>query len=532
MKSFKIIPILGRNTSVPQNNASLFKQAGENVYFTHDVGGLNFDLGRKRKACSKSHGYSEWSNTANSEATMCLGLFETKVAGSLEHFIFDNGKVFYYNATLDPVAIEDAGSTTFANDALDLYSIIQVGAYMVFADQAEHTPQKWKTGDANLTTLIQSGTEYKFKYIAPFQRRVVGVYSDQTDGDIDVRWSTDWPTTAITSLNFPATNQLYIPNDDSITGLKIMGRDRCFIYCENSIQSLDYYQYYTSPFRIRNVIDGQGCVNHHSVVNLGDRHYLYNRHYGFCEFRGGEFPYGGRPISEDIERDLQAINTAFYGHIVGTFVPFTREVCWTVPMDGESAPNALLFYNIDTKQWRREAKSMRYLDTWRVYGNYTWNDLIAELGGTGATWAGAGTASWAYYTAERERFVYANIDGKLYTHTGENLNGSDIDGYRIEPVMDFGLPYNYKILKEIWFDIGFTGAFSIDVYHRSGDTVGEIIVASWDSIGSVSCNDNERPVLHVDKSARLHQIKWGTDLASEKFEVSLIDFKYTTDSNA
>lgn len=532
MESFKIIPILGRKTSVPQNSPSLFRQEGENTWFTHDVGGLNFDLGRVRNACSKSNGYSVWSNSANAQATKCLGLFEIDVAGTLDHFFFDNGKVFVYDASLDPVIKQDSGSTTFANHDMDLYSVIQVGAYMVFADRAEHTPYKWKNGDANLTKLAQSGTEYKFRYLAPFQRRVIGAYSDQTDGDIDLRWSTDWPTTAVTSMNFPGTNQLYMPNDDSITGLKVMGRDRCFVYGKTSIHSLDYYQYYTDPFRLRNVIDGQGCESHHSIVNLGDRHYFYNRHYGFCEFRGGEFPYGGKPISEDIEIDLQGINTAYLGHIIGTYIPFKREVCWTVPIDGESTPNALLFYDIDTKQWRREDKSMRYLDTWRVYDSYTWNDLIAELGGTGATWADAGTASWAFYTAERERFVYANTDGKLYTHSSEGLAGSNLDGYRIEPILDFGDPYVFDLLKEIWFDIGFTGNFSIDVNHRSGDTVGEVISQAWTSLGSVSCNDIDRPVLHVDKTARLHQIKWGTDLKTEKFEVSLIDFKFTRDSNA
>jgi len=524
---FKIIPILGRKTDVPADDPSLFRFIGENVAETHDVGGLNFDLNRKRRACTKSYGYTEWSTSATSQATKCLGLFELYDGSNRDHIFFDNGKCYVYDSSLDPQLTEDSESTTFATDNVDLYSIIKVGSYMVFADRAEHTPYKWKNGDANLTKLCASGTEYKFRYLVSFARRVIGLYSDQTDGNIDIRYSTDWPTTAITSLNYPAANQLWVPNDDPITGGATMGMDRCFIYCEDSIQQLVYYPDYVAPFRAYTIVPHQGSVNHHSIVALGDRHYLFNKNYGFCEYRGGnQFPYGGKPISNDIESDILEIASDYYNIIVGTFVPFTREVVWTVPMGGYSIPTHLLFYNIDTGQWRFEDKAMRYVDHWRMYGSYTWNDFITDLGGTEAVWTSAGTNTWAYYTSMRERLVYANTDGKLYYQDSEALNGSALDGYRIEPVLDFGDAKREDLLSEIWFDLAISGNYSIHNYHRSGDTLGEVEGASWTALDTLSHYSPALPKINVGKTNRLHQIKWRTDAANEKFQVNGITFRF------
>jgi len=533
MQEFTIIPILGRKTDVPANHASLFKFIGDRVALTHDTGGINFDTSRKRGACSKSYGYTQWSNSATAAATKCQGLFELFDGSNRDHLFVDNGNIYYYDSALDPVEIEDSGSTAFATDDVDLYSIIQIGSYAVFTDRGEHTPYKWKNGDANLSKLCASGTEYKYRYHLSFQRRVIGLYTTETNGDIIVRWSTDWPTTAITSLNFPATNQLYIPNDDSLVGGATMGYNKCYLYCEGSIQELVYFPSYTTPFKLYTVVPQQGSVNHHNVVNLGDRHLLFNRNYGFCEYRGGtQFPYGGRPISDNIEADINTINSDYYNLIVGAFVPLTREAVWTVPIGGGSIFNQLWFYNIDTGQWRFEDKTMRYVDNWRMYTGFTWNDLVTELGGADAVWTDAGTQTWAYYTSMRDRLAYANTDGHLYYHTAEALAGSNLDSYRIEPILDFGDGKVKKLLKEIWFDLGLSGDYSIDVSHRGGDTVGEVLAASWASLPSLSHSSPDRPVIHTNNSARYHQIKFGTDLKDEKYEVSKIIFKYDLQGDA
>lgn len=525
MAKFTIIPVLGLKTSVPQNDYSLFRPLEEGIAYTHDTGGINVDYQRKHNAATKVLGYTKYAATANAQATRCMGLFELETGSTRNYIFFDNGKVYYLNSSLNPVEIAASPAITFANGLNDLYSIIRVGDYVVWADRGTTTPYKWANGDANSSKLIASGTEYKFRYIGSFQRRVIGLYSDQANGEFELRWSTSWPGTAISALNFPAANQAYIPNDDLIMGGRNMGRNRYFVYSNNSIHSLDYLANYSLPFALRNVVSSQGTESNASIVDLGDRHYLFNRNYGFVEFRGGEFPYGGRPISEDIEKDLQNINVDSMGTIMGKYIPLTREICWTGAFDGGTTPTHFYFYNRDKKTWRKENKVMRCIDVWRLYSLYTWSDFVTEIGGTGV-WTDAGVNTWSDYTQTKTRLVMANLDGWLYYHFGEDANTGNIDGYRIEPIMDFGDPTRPDLLKEIWFQFGLTGNFSVDVYHRGGDTVGEVINASWTTLDSISMNSPTNPVIYPAKEARLHQIKWGTDLKDEKFEVNRIEFQF------
>jgi len=521
------MPILGRKVDVPADDPSLFVQAG-NAFMTHDTGGVNFDIGRKRGTCTKSKGTTQWSSSATAQATKTLGLFELYDGTNRDHLIWDNGKFYVYSSARAPTDKTAAGVT----HALTYpYSIIQVGAYAVWADrETGDTPYKWKNADAAATVLCASGTEYKFRYLENFQRRVIGGYSDQTNGEIDIRWSTDWPTTAITSLNFPATNQLWMPNDDKIAGLRTLGRDRCFIYGENSIAQLSYYPDYTTPFKAFVVVPKHGTVNQQNIVTVMDTHFFFCPDYGFCVYNGGREVV---PISDDIETDIQNIDSDFYNLIVGTFVPLTREIVWTVPLDYSTTPNYLLFYNVITKQWRLENISARYIDAWRMYDAYTWETLVTDVTASQGSatwddviaWKGAGV-TWADLVNMAQRLVISNTDGHLYYHSGDDLDGGNLDAYRIEPILDFGDKFRMDLLQEIWMDFDRVGTFSIDLYHRSGDTVGELLAQSWTSIGSISCNSPSEPVLPVDKNARLHQIKWGTDLKNERFQVSNIHFRY------
>jgi hypothetical protein len=167
---------------------------------------------------------------------------------------------------------------------------------------------------------------------------------------------------------------------------------------------------------------------------------------------------------------------------------------------------------------------------WNIYTTTTWNDLVLILGGTGATWEAAGTSRWSDYTSANDFLMYAGTDGEVYTHSGESLNGDDINEYRIEPILDFGNKRRFDHLQEIWFDIGRSADFSIDLYHRDGNTVGEILNKSWDSLGSISCDSLYAAIQDVNKNARLHQIKWGTDLKNEAFQINGIVFKYVPGS--
>ncbi len=423
---------------------------------------------------------------------------------------------------------------TFATDNIDLYSIVKVGDYIVFADRAEHMPYRWINGDDYITKLIQSGTEYKFRYLEVFQRRVWGLYSDQTNGKMEIRYSTDWPITAFTSLNFPAANHLYVPNDDTIVGGQQMGQDRLFVYCENSIHQIVFYPDLSSgtAFKIYTVVPDQGAVSHHSVVSLGDRHFLFNKDYGFCEYRGAsEFPYGGQSISDPIKQDIRNIDTSYYNLITGHFVPLTNEIVWTVPCEGSLTPNKLFFYNIITKQWRVEEKEMRFVASWRLADTYTWADLITDLDTDGdgtAYWIDAGSNPWSHYVGSGigEKLVYANTDGHLYYHTNDDYEGTAYDGYRIEPILDFGDSNRKDQLKEIWFDLARHGDFSIRVDYRSGQTAGEVKNAAWEPIGTIPHNSPDRALVKHDKTSRLHQIRWGTYQKNEPFEVSKITFKF------
>jgi hypothetical protein len=63
---------------------------------------------------------------------------------------------------------------------------------------------------------------------------------------------------------------------------------------------------------------------------------------------------------------------------------------------------------------------------------------------------------------------------------------------------------------------------TIYVWHRGGDTVGEVENAGWTLLGGVSMNSPSRAKLeaHMDNSYRYHQITMGDSLAVMKDLVS------------
>jgi hypothetical protein len=115
-RTFKIMPILGLKTDVPADDPSLFQSISEGVVATHDTGGINFDMSRKRNTATRSHGYVQWSNSANAKATKCLGLFELNDGTNQNHIAFDNGRFYVYDSSIDPneaVLNFDAGTDAF-----------------------------------------------------------------------------------------------------------------------------------------------------------------------------------------------------------------------------------------------------------------------------------------------------------------------------------------------------------------------------------------------------------------------------------
>jgi hypothetical protein len=516
MESITINPILGLRTDVPHNDSTLFVGAA-----SHCVDMANVDFNRIRNSANKTTGVTQYTISANSQATRVLGLFELLGSSATDHIVFDNGKVFYVASNRAQTEIAAATPFTMGQTDASLINAIQYSDYILFTDRlGTTTPYKWKNGDANSTKLILSGTEFKFRYLEKFQRRIIGAYSDQTNGDIEIRWTDALPTWA--SLSFAAANQLYKPGNDSITGIKNFGSNACFLYGSNSIDSIDYYANYTVPFAIRNLVSNQGCTGHHSIVDIGSVHYIFNKFYGFCAYAGGnDFPAGGKPISEKIENLISGINPVYYPLIVGTFIPQKGEVCWAVPLNGATYNNALLFYDIKTGNWRKKNVNAGYVDYWTLDTSLIWNDLAA-LGYT--YWTDFGQMRWSELVASNPYVVHGNTAGHVYMDSGESNLGTAWDGYRIEPVMSLGNARS--LLLEIWFALDVVGNYNLYVKHRSGDTIAECESAVWSDLNNVSCNTPQNAVCYLSENARYHQIKWGTSGASEPFSVNAIEFKF------
>jgi hypothetical protein len=435
-----------------------------------------------------------------------------------------DGDVYRYDSSRDPQEVADAGATAFASDATDFYSFIKYGSYMVFADFAEHTPYCSDYNDANLLKLISGGTEFKFRYLESFARRIIGAYSDQTNGNIEIRWSNANPTPN-TSCTFAAANQLFVPNDDPITGIKKMGSNACFVYCEDSVNRLDYYANYSTPFGFTTMVDGQGFTNDHSIVNENSNNYGYNRNYGFCVYNGGNQLL---PISMDIENWVRDITLSSTPYVVGTSRPYRNSIVWTVPLEGASSPNALLIYDYVERKWTRRDITCHYVAPFVNATNVTWTKLTTEMGYT--TWTSLGALRWVDLFNETPSIAVSATDGKLYSLTSESDATAALDGYRVEPALSFAGLNNHSTLLEIWFSIVSGGDFSLYVYYRGADTETELRAANWIACDEVSCNEPTNAVCRLDgvdvKSNRLHQIKWGTDAKDEQFIVNQIEFKY------
>jgi len=523
MKYITIKPVLGTKNDCPSNDESLYKfldQYGRQ-YATHDVGGLNFDFERNKGACNKAYGKAKWSKAATDEATKCLGLGTVYDGTNRDFLVFDNGKVYVYDAAREPTDI--SGGVTFANDDTDLYSIIQFGGRLIFSDHGEHTPYQWYNGQSAVSKLIKSGTEFKFRYLTHIANHIVGAYTDQTNGDLEIRWTGSLPTWA--SLSFPAANQIYKPEgDESITGIAKL-YNTGFVFSAADITRLDYVSSASTPFSAIRAIKGWGSVNHHSIVSDGVYLYFFDERRGFCRFDGNREPV---VISQNIEGTINNLAEGHYPLITAAYLPFTNEIVWNVGY--EDYPNRFVFYNRLTGQWRIEDKAARYLSVWKTWEDFTWNDLMALATDTG-TWNDVlDSYTWYHYINEVDQLVWANTDGYIYYRASDDDDTSNLDAYRIEPVIIFpGDNDNiyYKRILEIWLDIAEKRDVDVDFYWRGGDSPGEVDNESWTSLGSINMNGSN-PVLYIDQVARCHQIKWGTDLKDEPFSINGIRIGYVS----
>jgi len=525
MPVLRIKPILGLKNDVPENDPSLFQWIAKNYALTHQTAGYNLDYTRQKNACSKAYGRHQWSNSAIGSPTGCNGLFELDDGTNINHVILDHGKFYYYDSSYDPTNIDASPAVTFNTTSPALYSLIQFSDYIVIADGLR-TPYKWKHGDANLTKLILGGgaTEYVFKYLLEFQRRIIGAYSDQTNGDIEIRWTDALPT--IASLDFPSANQLYKPYEsDPITGISKMGANAAYLYGEKSICRIDYYPGAAIPLGITQTITGHGSVNHHSIINDGYANYFFDKNYGFIKYQGEYEIKKENIISRNVEKFIDDISSNYQNLIVGTIIPFSDEICWAIPRNS-ATNNVLLFYNTKTGQWREVWFAARYIDIWTPFTSYTWTILNTNY----STWTAAYAAlgNWGLITRQLPYLMMSKTDGHVYTHSGETDNTANLYSTWTDPVMDFGDPIRKKRVLEIWLGIVSGGDYSIDVYWATGDTLKEVAEASSSYLGSINLNNPDNAVLYVDQVARYHQATWVSNEKDEPFAINELMIKYQT----
>jgi hypothetical protein len=269
-----------------------------------------------------------------------------------------------------------------------------------------------------------------------------------------------------------------------------------YLYGSDSITRIIYSANATFPFKMEVVDSNTGCDSHHSIVNAMGYNYFFNRNYGFIKYGGESTISSDNIISKDITNDLKLVYPSNYHKIIGKYIPYQDEIVWAIPIAANNC-QFMYFYNISTGNWRVELKTSSYIDM------------------------------WTRATNEYKKPVFANTDGITYQIAGETFPlTSNIDGYRIEPVMDFGAPMFYKRVQELRFGIVSGGDYSIDCSWRTGNTVKELLTKSWTSIGSLSLNNPLEPMLRLDQSGRYHQLKWGTDVDSEPFSINWIEFVY------
>jgi hypothetical protein len=525
LSRYTIFPWLGTKTSVPADDPTLFMPLGRG-FATNDVGGQHFDLKKTRNACSKADGYTVIGSYASATSGLVHGLFELYDGSNRDRLMAYNGRLYKLTDYAGSYVWTDISPTLAeVNTESFHWSMGQYGSYLIYSDDALHTPYKWKNGDSVASKLILSGEEYKFKFLEFFQGRILGAYSDQTNGDIEMRWTEVLP--GISTLSFPATNQLYKPGTDSIVAIRRLGANACYLYGLNTINRIDYYPDFSAPFVITELVNGQSCSNFASLVAIPNRHFFFNRNYGFVEYAGGT---DWSVISDDIEDKLD-MRWEYAKRCVGAFDPVHKEVVWLVTTDEatESTPNAIFRYDLKSRQWRNSPWPMHYIDRWVVLtSGKTWQELYTT--DQHQTWQdviNAGHYRWIDIYQEHQRLVMGTNNGYVYYEGGNSQNGSDYNSYRIEPVMDFDDPNRKKLLLEIWMGFGKIGTYYVDLYWRGGDTAAECESHDWESIGTIRpCAATSAAVAYLGKNERFHQIKWGTDKAQEQFEVNRIDFYF------
>jgi len=468
------------NANPVQINNAYIGYTGRSGDFTH-----NTTITGTNSAASATIVYDDASGAAGT-------LYFQTVTGT-----FENGEAITDTGGATATTTQTLQTTTYSTDKTNLYSIDTYGSYCIFSDYATNTPQKWANGDQRVTRLItkDDATTYKFRYLIEFHGRIIGAYSTETNGDLEIRWTTSLPN--VTTLEFAAADQLYTPGSDSITGISKMGANALYVYTLNNIYEVSYYPDATIVFGFAQKVAGQGCASHHSIVNAMGLNFFFNKNLGFVAYEGGDVLNRDHIISREIEDYVQSIDLDYADQIIGKYIPYDDKIIWSVP--GSTSTVDLLVYDLQEGTWciQRKGTNIRYIDAWTTD------------------------------SSDAKRLVFSKLTGEVEQGTGEVAGGeSTFTNYWISPMLDFARKDNMKLLLEIWLGIHSGGAYNLNVYWRGGDTVKETEAASWTTLDTISLNNPDSAVIYLAQTAKLHQLKFGNTANSQPYSINNITLYY------
>jgi hypothetical protein len=210
--------------------------------------------------------------------------------------------------------------------------------------------------------------------------------------------------------------------------------------------------------------------------------------------------------------------------IVGANIHYSDEVVWAVPLNYATSNNALLYYNTQTKQWRKENRACDVIGYKNYLTTYTWTEFILYNSDNGSTWP-TDSRSWNESVAGSGKVYYGKTDGYVYEIHGSDWNDADYDAYRIEPILGAPDYTRHKRIQECHILATRTGAWSVDVYWRGGDTEQEVVDSSWELLGSTTQTTTSSQVIYFDKEKKYHQFKYGTDKKYEPFAIGRVILK-------
>lgn len=535
MLSFTIIPSLGIKDDVPPDDLSMFEFITESIAKTHctDSDFVGYDnIYTSRKGCANKVGGLQTLITTG--ASVASGTMSVIAAFGYLY----NAVVYHYLAVgnkSDEVKIYECtstGSCVVLSDGLGNEQFLMsagggvIAPYVGFSGDHDRviitggtpgiaSPFCVQPGEGIAQKLIAGGTDYNINFITSFENRIFGANTDITNGDgyYDIRYSNlnptlpDYSLSIDSSLSFGASNQLFYPDKEEITGIKKLNNNRLFVYARDSIAEIKYTANYSSPFSIKRIMSGYGALCNNCIIGLAGLHFFYDRNNGFCSFDGANIYPLSKTIQEIVDSidpiQLPAFGGGTYGEqydMPGAYNPRTNEIVWSVSYNATTNTD-VLYYNIMSNSWRKDPIAAK-----SIYSVYE---------------EGSGSYKTTYFVN----------DGEIkYNYYSTSNSGTTYTAYRIEPVLNFG-GENKTLLNEIWArPVASTVGEEIDFWYRGGDSVTQLEAQSWTSYGSFRTDTADPNVVRSPKGLntnnRYHQVKWGSDSTGALFSIEKIEFKY------